>query len=97
MPPHWEIEFRIDLVPNARPVIQPLRKMTLREKQELVSQTNVLLSRGLIGQSRSSWGSAVVFVAKSNGSLRLCVDYRKLNKKTIRNKCLLPCIDDMFD
>lgn len=53
--------------------------------------------RGLIRPSRSSWGSAVVFVTKSDGSLRFCVDYRELNKVTVRNKYLLPRIDDLFD
>ena len=67
-------------------MIQPKRRMAPKEVQELEKQTRDLLSKGLIRPSFSSWGSAVVFVVKSDGSLRLCVDYRELNKVTIKNK-----------
>ena len=78
-------------------MIQPKRRMAPKEVQELEKQTRDLLSKGLIRPSFSSWGSAVVFVVKSDGSLRLCVDYRELNKVTIRNRYPLPRIDDLFD
>ena len=97
LPPHREIEFRIDLVPNARPIVHPNRRMAPKEKEELRKQTQELLKKGLIRPSRSNWGAAVVFVAKSDGSLRLCVDYRDLNKQTLKNKYPLPRIDDLFD
>ena len=82
LPIHREIEFRIDLIPGARPVVQPKRRMAPKEVMKLEKQTQDLLSRGLIRPSFSSWGLVVVFVVKSDGSLRLCVDYRKLNKVT---------------
>ena len=97
LPPHREVEFRIDLVPGTRPIVQPLRRMAPKEKRELERQTYDLLQKGLIRPSTSSWGSPVVFVTKADGSLRLCVDYRELNKRTIKNKYPLPRIDDMFD
>jgi hypothetical protein len=52
---------------------------------------------GFIRPSTSPWGAPVLFVRKKNGTLRLCIDYRELNKMTIKNKYLLPRIDDLFD
>ena len=97
LPPQREIEFRIDLIPNARPVVHPIRRMTPKEKEELGDQTRQLLWKGLIRPSFSNWGAAVVFVPKSDGTLRLCVDYRDLNKQTLKNKYPLPRIDDLLD
>ena len=94
LPPQREIEFRIDLIPNARPVVHPIRRMDPKEKEELGSQTRELLWKGLIRPSFLAWGAAVVFVPKSDGTLRLCVDYRDLNKQTLKNKYPLPRIDD---
>jgi hypothetical protein len=58
---------------------------------------NDLLSKGYIRPSKSPWGALVLFVKKKDGSLRLCVDYRGLNKLTIKNKYPLPRVDDFFD
>ena len=97
LPPHREIEFRIDLVKDAKPVVLPLRRMAPREQRELEAQTDELLRKGFIQRSKSSWGAPVVFATKADGSLRLCVDYRELNKRTLKNKYPLPRIDDLFD
>ena len=56
-----------------------------------------LLDKGFIKPSVSPWGAPVLFVKKKDGSLRLCIDYRELNKVTIKNKYPLPRIDDLFD
>jgi hypothetical protein len=56
-----------------------------------------MLSKGLIHPSASPWGSPVLFVDKRDGTIRLCVDYRKLNEVTIKNKYPLPKIEDLFD
>ena len=74
-----------------------IRRMTLKEKEELDNQTRQLVWKGLIRPSFSDWGAAVVFVPKYDGTLRLCVDYRDLNKQTIKNKYPLPRIDDLLD
>ncbi|XP_026377797.1 uncharacterized protein LOC113272108 [Papaver somniferum] len=66
-------------------------------RQELKSQIDHLLSQGFIRRSSSPWGAPVLFVKKKDGSLRLCVDCRELNKVTIRNKYPLPRINDLFD
>ena len=67
------------------------------ELKELKLQLQELLEKGFIRHSVSPWGSPVLFVKKKDGTLRLCVDYRKLNKLTIKNKYPLTRIDDLFD
>ncbi|BBH07427.1 transposable element gene, partial [Prunus dulcis] len=56
-----------------------------------------LVDKGFIRPSFSPWGAPVLFVKKKDGTMRLCVDYRQLNKVTVRNKYPLPRIDDLFD
>jgi hypothetical protein len=60
-------------------------------------QLEELLKKGYIRPSVSPWGALVIFVKKKDGTLRLCIDFRQLNKYTINNKYLLPRIDDLFD
>ena len=65
--------------------------------QELSGQLNELLSKGFIRPSFSPWGALVLFVKKKDGSFRMCIDYRELNKLTVKNRYPLPRIDDLFD
>ena len=67
------------------------------ELKELKLQLQELLEKGFIRPSVSPWGGSVLFVKKNDGTLRLCIDYRQLNKLTIKNKYPLPIIDDLFD
>jgi hypothetical protein len=60
-------------------------------------QLKELLELGLIRPSVSPWGTPVIFVKKKDGSLRLCVDYRDLNRAIMKNRYLMPRIDDLFD
>ena len=71
--------------------------MTPTELKELKSQIKDLLDKGFIRPSISPWDAPVLFVNKKDGSLRMCIDYRQLNKVTIMNKYPLPQIDDLFD
>jgi hypothetical protein len=71
--------------------------MSLLELTELKIQLQELLDKEYIRPSVSSWGALVLFVKKKDGTLRLCIDYRQLNKVTIKNKYPLPRINDMFD
>ena len=64
--------------------------------KELKVQMEELVSKGFVRSSTSPWGAPVLFMKKKNGSLRLCIDYRELNKVTIRNQYPLPHIDDLF-
>ena len=67
------------------------------ELRELRAQLEELLSKGFIRPSISPWGAPVLFVKKKDGSLRLCIDYRQLNRVTVRNRFPLPRIDELFD
>ncbi|GJU62269.1 putative reverse transcriptase domain-containing protein [Tanacetum coccineum] len=71
-------------------------KLTPSELQELSTQLQELSDKGFIRQSSSPWGAAVLFVKKKDGSFQMCIDYRKLNKLTVKNRYLLPRIDDFF-
>ncbi|RVW22924.1 Retrovirus-related Pol polyprotein from transposon 17.6 [Vitis vinifera] len=72
-------------------------RMAPVELKELKVQLQELLDKGFIRPSVSPWGAPVLFVKKKDGSMRLCIDYRELNKVTVRNKYPLPRIDDLFD
>ena len=97
LPPHREIEFAIAVVPDATPEsITPYRMAPL-ELKELKLQLQELLEKGFIRSSVSPWEAPVLFVKKKDGTLRLCIDYKQLNKLTVKNKYPLPRIDDLFD
>ncbi|KAK1421015.1 hypothetical protein QVD17_23053 [Tagetes erecta] len=97
IPPDREVEFRIDLVPSAKPIAKAPYRLAPTEMQELMTQLQDLLDKGFIRPSISPWGAPVLFVKKKDGSMRMCIDYRELNKVTIKNKYPLPRIDDLFD
>ena len=71
--------------------------MAPAELRELKAQLQELLSKGFIRPSASPWGAPVLFVKKKDGSFRMCIDYRQLNKVTIKNKYPIPRIDNLFD
>ncbi|KAI3810891.1 hypothetical protein L1987_20522 [Smallanthus sonchifolius] len=97
LPPVRQVEFRIDLVPGANPVAKAPYRLAPSEMQELASQLQELADKGFIRPSHSPWGAPVLFVKKKDGSFRMCIDYRELNKLTIKNRYPLPRIDDLFD
>ena len=79
------------------PISIPPCRIASIELKELKAQHNDLLDKGFIQPNISSWGVMVLFVKNQDGYLRMCIDYRKLNKTTITNKYPLPRIDDLFD
>nr|XP_025639702.1 uncharacterized protein LOC112734559 [Arachis hypogaea] len=96
-PPTREVDFSIELMPGTGPIsIAPYRMAPL-ELTELKNQLEELLQKGFIRPSASPWGAPVLFVRKKDGSMRLCVDYRQLNKITVKNKYPLPRIGDLMD
>ena len=97
IPPDREIEFNIDLVPGTNPISKTPYIIGPAELKELKQQIKELEEKGFIRPSMSPWGAPVLFVKKKDGSWRLCVDYRELNKLTIKNRYPLPRIDDLFD
>ncbi|GKV53533.1 hypothetical protein SLEP1_g60053, partial [Rubroshorea leprosula] len=97
LPPDREVEFAIDLVPGTGPVSKAPYRMASAELKELKVQLEELLEKGFICPSVSPWGAPVLFVKKKDGSMRLCIDYRELNKVSVKNRYPLPRIDDLFD
>ncbi|KAJ0557459.1 putative nucleotidyltransferase, Ribonuclease H [Helianthus annuus] len=97
LPPDREVEFRIHLIPGTTPIAKAPYRLAPTEMLELKKQLDELLSKGFIQPSSSPWGAPVLFVKKKDGSMRMCIDYRELNKVTIKNRYPLPRIDDLFD
>ncbi|KAL0551702.1 hypothetical protein IC582_010791 [Cucumis melo] len=97
LPPHREVEFAIELEPGTVPISRVPYRMAPAELKELKVQLQELLDKGFIRPSVSPWGAPVLFVKKKDGSMRLCIDYRELNKVTVKNRYPLPRIEDLFD
>ncbi|GKA36451.1 putative reverse transcriptase domain-containing protein, partial [Tanacetum coccineum] len=87
----------IDLVPGAAPVARAPYRLAPSEMQELSTQLQELSDKGLIRPSSSPWGAPVLFVKNKDGSFQMCIDYRELNKLTVKNRYPLLRIDDLFD
>ncbi|GJT00092.1 putative reverse transcriptase domain-containing protein [Tanacetum coccineum] len=96
LPPR-QVEFKIELVPGAAPVARAPYRLAPSEMKELSNQLKELSEKGFIRPSSSPWGAPVLFVKKKDGSFRMCIDYRELNKLTVKNRYPLPRIDDLFD
>ncbi|KAL0556560.1 hypothetical protein IC582_005074 [Cucumis melo] len=97
LPPPREIDFAIELESGTAPISRAPYIMAPAELKELKVQLQELLDKGFIRPSVSPWGAPVLFVKKKDGSMRLCIDYRELNKVTVKNRYPLPRIDDLFD
>ncbi|GJW10993.1 putative reverse transcriptase domain-containing protein [Tanacetum coccineum] len=97
IPPTRQVEFQIDLIPGATPVAWAPYRLAPSEMKELSDQLKELSDKGFIRPSSSPWGAPVLFVKKKDGSFRMCIDYRELNKLTVKNRYPLPRIDDLFD
>ncbi|KAJ9524664.1 hypothetical protein QJQ45_024262 [Haematococcus lacustris] len=97
LPPERNIAHTIPLEPGAKPPFRPMYRMSPAELAEVEKQIKELLALGLIEPSSSPYGAPVLFVTKTDGSLRMCIDYRALNKVTIKNKYPLPRIDQLID
>ncbi|GJS37819.1 reverse transcriptase domain-containing protein [Tanacetum coccineum] len=97
LPPLREIMFRIKLIPGVVPIAKSPYRLAPSELEELSGQLKELRDKGFIRPSSSPWGAPVLFVKKKDGSFRMCIDYRELNKLTVKNRYPLPRIDDLFD
>nr|GFC96977.1 putative reverse transcriptase domain-containing protein [Tanacetum cinerariifolium] len=89
--------FQIDLIPGAAPVARAPYRLAPPKMKELSEQLKELSDKGFIRPSSSPWGASVLFVKKKDGSFWMCIDYRELNKLTVKNRYPLPWIDDLFD
>jgi hypothetical protein len=97
MPPDRDIEFVIELKPSAASIYKTPYRIATPELAKLKEYINQLLEKRFIHPSSSSWEAPMIFVPKKDGTQRLCVDYRALNEVTVKNKYVLPSIDDLFD
>jgi hypothetical protein len=97
LPPKRDIDFSINLMPRAALVSKTPYIMSTPELKELQMQLEELLKKGYIRPSVSPWGALVLFLKKKDGTLRLCIDFRQLNKVIVKNKYPLPRIDYLFD
>ncbi|CAI7906079.1 unnamed protein product [Closterium sp. NIES-54] len=97
LPPKQAAYHRIELIPGSTPPVRPTYKMSAMELKELKKQLEDLLAKEFIQPSSSPYASPVLFVWKKDGSLRMCVDYRGLNKITVKNRYPLPQIDELFE
>nr|GEU40429.1 transposon Ty3-G Gag-Pol polyprotein [Tanacetum cinerariifolium] len=97
LPPTRQVEFQIDLVTGAAPIVQSPYRLAPSKTQELSTQLQELSDKGFIRPSSSPWGALILFIKKKDGSFRMCIDYRKINKLTVKNRYSLSRIDDLFD
>ncbi|GJT37920.1 putative reverse transcriptase domain-containing protein [Tanacetum coccineum] len=97
LPPTRQVEFQIDLIPGVAPVTREPYRLAPSKMKELSDQLQELSDKGFIRPSSSPWGAPVLFVKKKDGSFRMCIEYRELNKLTVKNRYPLPRIDDLFD
>ncbi|KAJ9512274.1 hypothetical protein QJQ45_012943 [Haematococcus lacustris] len=97
LPPDRPVGHTIRTPPGSEAPYKRMYKLSPREEAEVKKQVAELLAKGLIEPSSSPYGAPILFVQKKDGSLRMCIDYRALNKLTVRDRYPLPRIDDLFD
>ncbi|WZY93867.1 hypothetical protein YC2023_066196 [Brassica napus] len=97
VPPDRSDPFPIELEPGTAPLSKSPYRMAPAEMAELKKQLEELLDKGFIRPSSSPWGAPVLFVKKKDGSMHLCIDYRGLNRVTVKNKYPLPRINELLD
>jgi hypothetical protein len=97
LPPKRDLDHRIELEPGSWPPWRPIYRMSPLELDTMRKELDKLLKNGSIEPSKSPYGAPVIFVKKKSGELRMCIDYRALNKITIKNQFPIPLIDDLVD
>ena len=97
IPHEREVDLAIEIVPGTVPMSRAPYRMAPTELKELKSQLQELLDKGFIRPSVSPWGAPILFVKKKDGTLRMCINYRQINKVTVKNKYPLLRIEDLFD
>eukprot|EP00171_Calliarthron_tuberculosum_P023395 IDg23395t1 len=97
LPPERFKDYSIELHADAKPQKRGLYRMSDIELEEVRSKVKELLEQGFIRPSASPWGAPILFVSKKDGGLRFCLDYRALNKLTVKNGYPLPRIDGLLD
>ena len=96
-PPNREVQHRIEIEPGSNPLYWPPYRLGPAEQDELEEQIKNLLAQGFIRPSCSPYGAPILFVPKKDGRWRMCIDYRALNKQTIKDRYPLLWIDLLLD
>ena len=97
LPPVREVQHTIPTEKGATPPCRPMYRLSPTEFEEMQKQVKEYLAKGWIEPSTSPYGSPILFVSKKDGGLRMCIDFRALNKITIKNRYPIPRIEDLFD
>lgn len=97
LPPRRAVDFEIEIEPGHTPPSRPTYRLSSEELEELKTTLDDLLAKGFIKPSVSPFGAPILFVKKKDGSRRMVIDYRGLNRITIKNKYPLPRIDELLD
>ena len=97
LPPERPKDHSILEVPGSSPPNRAPYRVSVAQQEEIMSQVNELLEKGLIEPSSLPYCSPILLVQKKDGSWRMCIDYRALNKNTIKNQFPIPRIDDVLD
>ena len=97
LPPHRDVDFGIELHPGITPISMTPHRMASVELQKFRVQLQELLDKGFIRPNTLPWGASVLVAKKKDKTFRLCIDYRQLNRVTIKNRYPLPRIDELFD
>ena len=96
IPLEKEVDLSIEIVPGASLMSRAPYRMAPTELKELKSKLQELMDKGFIGPNVSPWGTHVLFMKKKDDTLQMCIDYRKINKVTVKNKYPLSRIEDLF-
>jgi hypothetical protein len=96
-PPDRGFEHTIELDNGAKPMITPPYRHPRRFKDEIEKAITELLVMGHIRLSNNPFASLVVLVLNKDGTMRMCIDYQALNKKTIKKRYPIPCTDELMD
>ena len=97
IPPNGDLDLSIELTPGSVPTSKAPCLMSALELVELKLQLQELIEKGYIQPSVFPWGAPILFIKKKDGTMRICIDYRQLNKMTIKIHYPLPKIDELFD
>ncbi|KAL0381351.1 UNVERIFIED_CONTAM: polyprotein [Sesamum angustifolium] len=97
LPPKRAVDHKIELMPGTKPPTRAPYRMSQPELVELRKQLKEMLESSIIKPAKSSYGASVLFQKKADGSLRMCYDYRVLNKITMKNEHPIPLVADYFD
>ncbi|MCO5573398.1 hypothetical protein L7F22_027169 [Adiantum nelumboides] len=96
-PKRGDDDHAIELIPGSSPPNKPPYRVSQAQQEEIMRQVNELVEKGMVRPSSSPFCSPILLLHKKDGTYRICVDYRALNKITIKNRFPVPCIEDLFD